>query len=151
MINNCSRALHQAPSCLACSPQHDPAAKQKPNKLRDLAVGLLQGSPFQQGSWGNGKPLPTTARLLQNNFTTGFSHVSPQKSQQGQDVGSESFKWLCLFHLHISQLGTGPSKPKSLQITTSKWLFSFVILAGNHRRTKSNLSSIAESGRSSEN
>lgn len=63
----------------------------------------------------------------------GFSHVSPQKSQQGQDVGSESFKSLHLLHLHTSQLGTGPSKPKSLQITTSKWLFNFVILAGNHR------------------
>lgn len=55
-----------------------------------------------------------------------------------------------LLHLHTSQLGTGPSKPKSLQIPTSKWRFNFVILAGNHRHTKPKLSSIAESERSSE-
>jgi len=76
----------------------------------------------------------------------GFSPVSSQKSLQGQQVGSETL----LNHGTYSQRETGPSKYKSLQITTSNWLYKFVILAGNHRHTKSNLSSTAESGRNLE-
>lgn len=76
--------------------------------------------------------------------------MSHPKTPTGTRCSSE-FWIVHLLHLHTSQLGTGPSKPRSLQITTSKWLFSFVILAGNHRHTKPKLSSTAESGRSSEN
>lgn len=59
----------------------------------------------------------------------------------------DSFKSLHLLHLHTSPLETGPSNPKSLQIPTSSWLYNFVILAGNQRYTKSNLSNTAKSGR----
>lgn len=153
VINNCSMPLHQAPSCLTYT--WVLVLIQLPNKSQ-INQGLwpwahCKAALFSRGLWGNGKSLPTTARLLQTTFTIGFSHVSYQKSWQGQDTGSESLLSCCICSTcrhHNWKLALG--KPKSCQITTSNWLYNFAILAGNHRYIKSKLSSIAETGRNLE-
>lgn len=145
--------LRQAPSCLTYTWVLVLIQLQNKSQInqRFWPQACCRIALFGRAPWGNAKSLPTTARLLQTAFTMGFSCASSQKSRQGQVVGSESLLNYCICSTHMYhnwKLET--SKLRSLQITTSNWLSNFVILAGNPRYTKSDLSSFTENERNLE-
>lgn len=103
-------------------------------------MGSLQGSPFRQrslGEWQTSHRSQAPAGHL--------ATFIPEEPTGTSCRLREPFKLLHL--LHTPRLETGPGSPQSLQIATSNWLCDFVILAGNQGQTKSNLGSVAETGR----
>lgn len=112
VINNCSTALHQAPSCLTSS-------------WVPLPIQLPDKSHKNQGLW----PWVSCRALLQGtapatHFPWGVQpQLIPKELTGTRSRLKGSFRSAHLHHLHASQLEAGPSKPKLLQITTSKWLF----------------------------
>lgn len=124
VINNSGVSLHQAPSCLTCAWVLVLIQLQKESQINQglWPRARWKAAVFGRGPWGIGKSLPTTARLQHTTFPMGFSCVSSQKSRQEQEIDAE-----CpLNHCIYLQLETGCSKPKSLQVTTSNWLYDFV-------------------------
>lgn len=71
LMESCSRALHQAPSCPACTWALTwPSCQTKAKWIKGSDQGLAAGQPFSAGVPGEWKPSP-----LQSTFTAGFSQV----------------------------------------------------------------------------